>query len=254
MKQRKIISTLVLIFTVSIGCFAQKGLENYNEGFDLIESGRYKDAIKVFSQGIALSDISKNINHYGRAYAYFEIEKLEEAKMDIETALLTEKINAERLNKDLYWLKGWIASAEDDKQLEIACYEKALMFSPENNWLKATLGFALIEDNQNIKGIKILDEVLKTDEPNAFAYNNRALAFIKIGELEKVKSDLDHSKGLDPENPFLYKHYFFYYKEKGELKNACNALEEALEKKMSDYGVENDTQELRRLKAEFCLN
>jgi len=252
MKELKITNTVILIFAICMTSCGQKGIENYNEGFSQMEKGNYQDAIKSFSEGIEKNDISKSINYYGRAYVYFEIKKIGHAKSDIESSLLTEEINKDSINSDIYWLKGLIASAEGNKKLEIECYEKAIGYTPENHWLKTTLGFALIEDNQPQKAIEILSEVLKKNSQDAYAYNNRALGFIKIGELEKAKLDLEKSLKLDNKNPFLYKNYFWYYKEKEEHENACKALEEALKMSVSDYGEENDTKELKELKNKFC--
>jgi Flp pilus assembly protein TadD len=97
-----------------------------------------------------------------------------------------------------------------------------------------------------------LNKIIEKESQDAFAYNNRALALIRIGELEMAKSDLDKSLQLDSQNPFVYKNYFFYYKEKKEKENACKAIEEALKKDMSEYGDNTDTHELKELKKEFC--
>ena len=252
MKQLKIINILILTFSTCIISCGQKGIENYNEGLSLMEKGNYQDAIEAFSEGIKANDISKSVNFYGRAYSYFEIKNFEKAKADIANSLLTEKINKENINSDIYWLKGMIASAEGDKKSEIECYEKAIAYTPENHWLKTTLGLAFIEDDQFQKGIEVLNNVLMENNKDAYAYSNRALGFIKTGELKKAKSDLDKSKELDDENPFLHKNYFLYYKEKGDTENACEAIEEALKKKMSDYGGNEDTKELKKMKNEFC--
>lgn len=252
MKHLKIINTLILIFSICMNSFGQKGIENYNKGLSLMEQGNYQDAIIAFSEGIKANDIYKSVNYYGRAYSYFEIKNFEKAKMDIESSLLSEKVHKESINSNIYWLKGLVASSEGNKKLEIECYEKAIAFSPENQGLKTTLGLALIEDDQFQKGIELLDNVLKKNSQDAYALCNRALGFIKIRELEKAKSDLDNSKKLDNENPFLHKNYFLYYKEKGEKENACEAIEEALKKKMSDYGGDEDTKELIQMKNEYC--
>ncbi|GJM36555.1 MAG: TPR repeat-containing protein YrrB [Saprospiraceae bacterium] len=230
----------------------QGGIKTYNKGLTLMDKGDYEKAIEAFSYGIELNDIAKSVNYYGRAYSHFELKNFNEAKSDIGKSLETETLNKENINSDIYWLKGMIAAAEGNKQLEIKSYEKAIEYAPENLWLKTTLGLALIENNESKKAIEILTTVIEKNTQDAYAFNNRALALIKVGKLEMAKSDLDESKKLDSQNPFLYKNYFLYYKEKNDLQNACQAIEEALKKDMSEYGEENDTKGLKKLKNEFC--
>lgn len=252
MKRLKITYTILLLISILTTSYGQDGMQYYNEGVDLMEKKNYLKAIEVFSNGIELKDIAKSINYYGRAYANYELEKITEAKLDIKKSLETEIINNERVNSDIYWLKGMIASEEGEIKLEIQSYRKAIEYTPDNDWLKTTLGFALIEDEKNEEAIDILTEAISRNNQNAYAYNNRGLAYMKLGEFERAESDLENSKKLDDQNPFLYKNYFLLYKEKNELENACEAIEEALKMDMSEYGRVNDTNELKKLKKEFC--
>ena len=217
-----------------------------------MEKGDYEKAIEIFSRGIEFNDIAKSINYYGRAYSNYELKKYKEAKSDIEQSLKTESINKEDINSNIYWLKGMIASTEGDKKLEIQSYETAIEYSPTSDWLKTTLGLALIEDKKSEEAIKILTEVIKNNKQDAYAYNNRGLAYIKLGKLEKAASDLQNSKSLDHQNPFLYKNYFLYYKSLNNLDKACQEIEVALQKDMSEYGGQKDTEELMKMKRENC--
>ncbi len=97
-----------------------------------------------------------------------------------------------------------------------------------------------------------MSEVIQKNNQDAYAFNNRALAFIKSNQLEKAKSDLDYSKKLDSDNPFLFKNYYLYYKQLGEIEKACQALQIALQKDMSEYGEEYDSNELIKLQVENC--
>ena len=252
MKQLKTINTILLLNLSLMTAYGQEGLKFFNEGLVLNAKGEFQKAFEVFSKGIEINDISKSVNYYGRACANYGLKNLKQAKSDIKQSLKTEKINNERINSDIYWLQALVADTEGKKKLEIRSYKKAIEYAPDNDLLKISLGLALIEDNKHHKAIQILTEIIDKGNQHAFAYNNRGLAYLKLKDFEKAKSDFEESKNLDDQNPFLYKNYFLYYKEKNEMGNACKALEEALTKDMSMYGEEHDTKELKKLKAKFC--
>ncbi len=231
---------------------SQDGMWHYNKGINLLNQENYQKAVDIFSTGIALDDFAKSANHYGRAYAYFELNQLSEAKSDIEKSLKTEAINNEDINCNIYWLKGMIASEEGDIDLEIQSYQKAIEYNPNNSQLKTTLGYALVVSDRLNEAIDLLTKVINNNKKDAYAYNNRGLAYIKTAEYLKAKSDLDASKNLNNQNPFLYRNYFFLYQTKNDLEKACKALAIALQQDMSEYGRAKDTAELKRLKREFC--
>ncbi|MEO1518922.1 MAG: tetratricopeptide repeat protein [Bacteroidota bacterium] len=252
MKAFPFVGVLVLVCCLSFCAHAQEGIKDYNKGMGHMSQGQFQQALASFHQGIERNDIAKSVNHYGRAYAQFELGNLEEAQADIAQSLLTEPINAEDINSAIYWLRGMLANAMGDVNLEVESYEKALLYTPKENRLKTTLGFAYIQQQSYEKALTTLTEALQADDADAYAYNNRALAHLKMGQLKKAKSDLEHSKAIDPDNPFLYKHYFFYHQQLGEQAEACQALGQALGKKMGEYGEASDTEELLSLQKAHC--
>jgi tetratricopeptide (TPR) repeat protein len=156
MKSLKALNTIILLISTFSTLYSQEGIKHYNEGINLLKAKEFEKAIKVFSNGIKANDITKSINYYGRAYAYFESKQFEKAKSDIESSLKTEMINKESINSNIYWLKGMVASAEGYKELEIQSYKKAIEYSPEDYRLRTTLSMSLIENNEPQKALEIL--------------------------------------------------------------------------------------------------
>ncbi len=241
----------ILLLTITTSC-AQDGLEFYNEGVIEMNNKNYEKAIKLFKQGLQIDDISKIVNHLGIANCYFELEKYDLAKAELELCLQTEKINNEKINSDIYQLKSAIYSIEGKINEELNSLEKALIYAPDNLLLKVSLGLSKIESGREQEGITLLNEVLALKPQDAFALNNRAFGFIKLGKLEEAKKDLDASLALDADNPFLYQNYFFYFQKLGKDEYACKNLHLASMKNMKDYGYEKDSKQIEELKKTYC--
>ncbi len=145
-----------------------------------------------------------------------------------------------------------IYSIEGDSQNELKAYEKAIEYSPNDNSLKITYSLVLIESNREKEAIQILNSVIIESKEDSYALNNRALGLINLGRFEEAKLDLDKSSEIDQENPFLYKNYSLYYIGIGDKEKACKNLNLALEKNMSDYGYQKDSDEILKLKSKHC--
>lgn len=252
MNPLKIYYTILFSCSMFVTSCTKVGFKYYKQGENLVNKQEYQKAVDEFSRGIEANDLTKPINHYGRAYAYYQLKDFEKAKKDLKNSLKTKMINSSNVNKGIYWVKALIASEEGDKLSAVKYYEKALYYSPENTQIKTSLGFALIESNEPQKAIVVLNEVIQKNDQDPFAYSNRAWALIQVGELDKAKLDLDASKKLDDQNPFLYKNYFHYYQGKKDSEAACQALDEALKMDMSKYGEPKDREALMQLKGKFC--
>ena len=242
----------LMLMAFSVASYPQEGLNHYNRGIELMNSGHYSEAIGVFSKGIEASDISMAVNYLGRARCYFELGEYEPAKKDVESGLKSEKINNERINCDLYWLNAMILSIEGKEKAELEAYQKALEYSPSNNALKVNYSLVLIESGQPEKAVEILDQVLAQSQDDAYALNNRALGLIYLTRIEESKRDLDKSFEIDSENPFLYKNYFLYFQAIGDMDKACRNLKMALSKDMTVYGYPKDSAELKELWQTRC--
>lgn len=248
----KYIIFLILILSTSFTSCSQNGITIYDSGVELMNNGKYEEARAVFSKGIDINDVAISANYFGRAYSNYELKNYNASKADIIKSLETENLNSENINSGNYWLKGMIAEFENDKPLEIKSYRKALEYVPEDNDLKTTLALALIEINEFDEAINILTNVIQLNSDAPYALNNRALAYIKVGKLNLAINDLDNSKKLDEENPFLFENYFYYYLEMNDMEKACKSIEEALNKRISDYGDQIDMERMIKLKEESC--
>jgi tetratricopeptide (TPR) repeat protein len=240
------------VFGGSIPMFCQNGISFYNQGVKEAALKNLGHSIELYTKGIEINDISVYANYLGRAQAHFELNDYLSAKKDIESSLKGEKFNSDKINSSLYWLKGLLFDVEGNAKSALIEYKKAVKFEPNNIQLLSVYSLSLIENNRPKDAILILNEVIKIDTSDAFAYNNRAIGLLQIGNFEGAKADFDKSAKLDCENPFLHAGYFEYYKLIGDKVNACESLERALKKNMADYGYSKDTKKLTTIWSEYC--
>lgn len=243
--------TACLLFLSGL-IYGQSGISYYNAGLVLMNEGKYQQALEQFELGIQEADAATSANLGGKAYCLLEMGELEKSEASIKQALKTELINSEALNSQFYWLWARISEDRGDGGKALEAYEKAISYSPDDLFLKTTYGLVLIEEQQVQKGVSVLNRVIDQDPNEPYARNNRALGNIQLKKFDLAKVDLDKSASLDNENPFLYKHYFLYYKAIGQKEKACKCLEQALAKNMANYGSNKDSDELNQILTDFC--
>lgn len=252
MKGQLAIQFLISVLGLSVLCCGQNGINLYNEGASFLNEGQYHEALEKFELGIKANDASISANRYGKAYSLFELGEIDDAQVYVEKALELESINSSSINSQSYWLLAMISEEKGDIKTETSSFEKALKYAPDDHFLKASYGLALIEAKQVESGIKILTQVLDIDKNDPFALSNRAFGYIQIGQYSLAKVDLDRSSKYDDENPFLHRNYFMYYRAQNEFERACSSLRTALNKDMVDYGSKKDTENLSRMLTESC--
>jgi tetratricopeptide (TPR) repeat protein len=249
-------TSLIIVLNIFF-CFSscvKNGQNYYNEGVSFSELNKFDEAIERYTKGIICEDDYKSANLLGRANSNYELGNYELALKDLNRCLLAERSNSKIVNRDTYWELASIAGATREKEKEKLFLKKALKYDPGNIELRITYALILIEQDLINEGLKIMDEIINEGYKDAFVYNNRALGLIKLEKYNIAKLDLDNSKSLDDQNPFVYRNYFLYYMGIGDKIKACKNIEKALSLDIIKYGWKKDVVEFEKLHLENCLN
>lgn len=248
----KSILSIVLLCSLVIACGRVENYNSYRKGVKLNKEGKYKEAIKIFTKVISNDEKLKGYGYSGRGYAYFKLHKYERALDDINSCLETEVINTNKLNASTYWTQARIFDALENDVEEYNAYIKALEYDPDDVPLKNTFALILIENDEVQRGINILTESIENGFNHSFAFNNRALGYIKNNQLEEALVDLQKAEKMDNENPFVYRNYYHYYRKKGDSVLACKYLQKALSLDILKYSLPKDKTAMEDLLKENC--
>lgn len=229
MNQQLFLLVNIAIIFCLVAC--SRNSNNFVEtGFDQYYKGNFSEAIDVFSEGILLDNESKFECYLGRAFCYYELSDLDKAKMDLDSSL---KVQADY--KEPNWvlgkshqLLGYIHSQKGNQELELAEYLEAEKYIGDDSELLTSIGLCKIEMEDVQSGISYLSKAIGLNKEDAFAYNNRAMGFIKLHEFNKAWRDLEKSKELNPDNPYLLKNYGLYYMADSQMDKACQFFKLAL--------------------------
>lgn len=215
---------------------AQDGLSCYNNGINEYRAGNLEAAIARFTEGIAVNDENVSVNYLGRAICYYYARSMGKAQQDVMAGLQNEAQNSAAVNGNLYYTLGLLLNWIGDKPDAAQAFHKALNYGPDDPAVKTGYALSLLEMNRPAEALTLLNTVIEANKKDAFALNNRGLAYYELGDPDAAKRDLDAALELDATNPFLFKNYYLVYKAQNNLKQACEALQTALRLDMGYYG------------------
>ena len=209
----RIVFTITFIL-ISIVAIAQDGTEQINQideadylaaGESYLEakafysSGAYRESIKSFTKA---NQLNPNNSDYlfGRAMSYYELKKLDSAKVDIEQAIALAPGQP-----DYHLYAGNIYFKSRKYALAISNYEKAIKYQGnEDVYIDAinaefNMATCYLLSDLFAKAVESFSKVLEQDEEFGDAYYNRAFANLKLGKKEAACSDfkIALSKGVE---------------------------------------------------------
>lgn len=232
----------LVLFAISslFSAKGQDGLSYYYSGIDAYRTGNLETAIALFTDGIAVNDQSASANFLGRAICYYYAQSMGKAQQDVLAGLQNEALNSAAVNGNLYYTLGLLLNWIGDKPGAVDAFQKALNYNPDDAAIKTGYALSLLEMDRPEEALTLLNTVITPNKKDAFALNNRGLAYYQLGDFDAAKSDLDAALKLDASNPFLFKNYYLVYKAQNNLKAACDALQLALKLDMGYYGNPED--------------
>ncbi|MEM9954328.1 MAG: tetratricopeptide repeat protein [Chloroflexota bacterium] len=165
----KLLSMMLLatIFLTACSGIPQEARNYYEEGVSLVETGHYSLAIEAYTDAIEVAPSYADA-YASRAFAMRALGMVDAMEADIERAFELDPQNA-RANVML----GILAHDEGDCEVAISYYNLAI--------------------------------ASKSDYANAF--NNRALCYESLGNLEQAETDYLQALELDPDSTLIQRNF-----------------------------------------------
>lgn len=221
------VKLFLVLFVFS--CVGMSGLcqtsDNWKKAEAEMESGNFGNAINFFTKCIEQDD-AKYYAYYKRAFCYYEMKRFADAKADVKKALRIPKRNKdyEFIRGNSYWLYSLVISFRSNSPKSLRLMRKSAKYLNSSK-LYSTLGFKEVELGKYKDAFKSLNHAIRLDSLNAWAYSNRAWAYLMTNELDKARNDVNISKRLDDQNPYVYLHSALIYIALTDYDSACQELE-----------------------------
>jgi tetratricopeptide (TPR) repeat protein len=161
----------------------------YNRGNTYIDLGKKDEALNDFNTAISLKP--KSVYFYGRGRLYFIQGKYELAVKDNTEALATDPQNS-----SAYGNRGLSYSKLGKDTLAIEDLRKALTIKDDSAWLRYNLSYLLFKTGQFSAAAAESTKVIGIAPQWRAAYNLRAAAYAKLGNVAKAKADRDAAAKL----------------------------------------------------------
>jgi tetratricopeptide (TPR) repeat protein len=131
---------------------------------------------------------------------------------------------------------------------EVGRPEETLMYLNHIIELDSNFVAAYVNIGYKYQAISYFKKAIKLDPKGELGYSNLSYSLMKIGLLEEALENINKSISLNSINPYAYRNRALIYLEKGNIFNACDDIDEGIEKGFSkSYG-----NELEELKKEHC--
>jgi len=244
---------LILLFTFLNTTFSQKS-ELTEQADQVFKDKKHSQASKLYTKALT-QNIPEERHYvlYKRAYAYYELKDSPKANEDARKALRIKKKNDDFkfVKGNSYWLLAKIESQKGNFKKETRLYKKALKYI-KTSQLYTNIGFSKISQNKNKEAIEYFEKALTENPMDAYAFSNKALAHLNLGNLTQARKDIRKSIELDDTNPYAYKHSAMIYLKEGHISKACPALYKAVELDYENFSDEYDKNEVNDLIIKHC--
>jgi tetratricopeptide (TPR) repeat protein len=251
----KNILILLLLTYFAQNLFAQKTntFERASEAYLMSE---YEEAKSLYTTLLIEGDDEWNyFIYYRRAYCYYELEQLEEAKKDAKKAL---GINSK--HKDYKNVKGgafflmaamYSHSGDHEKSIEYLSYITKMI---DESYIWNNIGYSQLKLERYNAALESFNKSLELNLDNAYALSNRSLAYLRLGDVDQAKIDVNKSLELDANDPYTYKYKALIHLELNEMDKVCEALAKSKEMGYEHFnkGRSKDAQEVNNLIMEHC--
>lgn len=220
------------------------------------EAKNYQQAVLLYTELIDSKTIDDcSYIFFKRGFSYYYLANYKASKADFEIALKVSPANKDYnfIRGATYWMYGRIYSklGKPSKAVKLLLKSKEYM---QSSSLYSTLGYNEIKLKKYNDALEHLNSAIAADEKNAYAFNNRALVYLKLNQMDKAREDVEQSKVLDNKNPYAYKHSALIYIQLKEYDKACTELQKAKDLGYADYlgGHEADRNEVDDLIKKYC--
>lgn len=152
-------------------------------------SGNYAEAVRLFTQALQHDPNNGEIYH-NRGMAYSSLERWREAISDFSRAisLLPHPSSIEQRGMAYYQI-GDRDSAFND-------WQQALRMDPRRTFAIINLAWLAIEEGQFNQAIELCSHAILVEPTCAKAYENRARAYLEMGDRTRGMADLQTAREL----------------------------------------------------------
>jgi tetratricopeptide (TPR) repeat protein len=191
--------------------------------------------------------------YYRRAYCYYGLERLDEAKKDAMKALRIKSTSRDyrEIKGRSFWLMASIYSEKGnhEKAAEYLGYA-AKIFEDSIVW--NNIGYSQLKAKKYAAALESFNKAMELDIENPYVFSNRSFVYLKLGQLDAAQEDIITALKFDPQNPYAYKYQGLIYLELEEMDKACEALAKAKELGYEDFGRLADAKEVDDLMEKHC--
>ncbi len=197
------------LLCVAVSAFAgcNDAKEHFESGEEAFLAEDYETALTEFSK--ALDENPNKAEYYiEQGHTYIALERYEEARAALESAIVEQNLDLTRKNNKRAWRAIGISYYEEGNYAEAKLYfEKALAeeLLPELNAdIRMYLADTLECGGDYDRAIAVYDELLKEQTDYAAGYRARAYMRYVQGDYEASLADYDEAIALTPNNFDLY--------------------------------------------------
>ncbi|TMM58815.1 tetratricopeptide repeat protein [Maribacter algarum] len=197
--------------------------KNLTRGTQLIQLGRYKEAIPFLQNAIA-EDPDNWTGKYHLAICFFDTGEYSKASK-LADGLLHDMPN----DPDLFFLKAQIALRQDRDEEAMEFVNEAISLYPYSADYFAFKSGLLLNKKKYEEGLRLVNEGLKIDAKNAYCLNIRAQILTKLDRVEEANETVENILFDNPEDSYSHANVGWVELENGNNKKALEHFKEALQ-------------------------
>jgi tetratricopeptide (TPR) repeat protein len=200
----------------------------------LYRAQRYEQADEILDRAIRNNVVSSADDRLSRLM----LSRHErEGEFDSAGQILENLLAGDPDNKDDRFTLALIRMLQDDRQKARELLAQLRVQDPD--YLPAAAGLVElnIREDKRDEALKLCDDMIgQLNSPAAYILRSRA--YVRLGELEKAKADMETAIAMEPENVRNMQLKAEFHRAIGELDKAIAAAEKALAMAPDDFGVQ----------------
>jgi tetratricopeptide (TPR) repeat protein len=169
------------------------------KGQDLLDAGKYTEAIEPLKQAIKLAAAGEAGPHYTLGVVYRMLNRYDDAIEEFTEALKNDPALTDALLR-----RGVCWYYKDEFSLAQADFEDASGASTSDPRPLTWKGMTLVKLGQLRDAVNVYSEALRYDNHYAPAHINRGLAYVALKEYGRAVTDFDQAIRSTPKDASLY--------------------------------------------------
>jgi len=152
-------------------------------------SGNYAEAVRLFTEALQHDPNNSEIYH-NRGMAYSYLERWREAISDFNRAISLSP------HPSSYEQRGLAYYQIGDRDSAFKDWQQALRMDPRRTFAVINLAWLAIEEGQFQQAIELCSHAILVEPTLAKAYENRARAYLEMGDQTRGLADLQTAREL----------------------------------------------------------